>query len=477
MARKRKDEGSAQTGSRKKKKTDDGASTSGAMTPREETNKMVMSYPEEFHVVRLQGLKECLDFAPLNDFTFLIGAKRKAFNVNRFPLTTVSPLIKNALEAMGEGDSSSIELIEGYTPNGFRAIILYAYGHDPEVTPANVVDVAHASRLLGITALERQCMKFVAKVLNQDDAYIMPYLESATAFQNSDILKICFSSLQEKGGVPAFMSSPAFCSLSADLVNMILRLDQLPVYETTVWETCLKWAEEQAKQNNGEQLTYLKKVYHNVRFPLLTPMFFTSKVVPTGVITQKETLSLFQYLTFPAGGSDTEPFSKKPRILWDETEVIRSNGAKPFSGEMFHLENYIDGIAFTVDREVDLLGIGVLFGEGSTKVLLKIFRGQGDDRVQVAKVRQTVKLAEKASAPTKIPLPEALRLKTDTIYEVELDSVGSCSLKMNSGVQELEETRNGIKINFSFSKYKSGASETNVKKGNLPSLFVRLMSN
>jgi len=474
MGRKRKDDGVANV-SRKKKRTDDGTEGSGMITPRQETTQMIMPYPEEFHVFRLQGLKECLDCAPLNDFTFLIGAKRKAFNVNRFPIASVSSVVKNTMATLDE-NTNSLELVDGYTPNGFRGIVLYAYGHDPEITPENVVEVTHTAKLLEVAPLERECLKFVARVLAKDDGYVMPYLETATAFQNRDILRICFASLQAKGGVPAFMQSEAFGSLSPDLVNMILKLDQLPVYETTVWETCLKWADAQSVINGTDQLKELKKVYHNVRFPLCSPMFFSSKVVPTGVLNQKETLSLFQYLTFPEGQSDTEPFSKMPRILWDETEVIRSNGTKPYSGEAFHLENYIDGIAFTVDTEVDLLGVGVLLGEGSTKVNLKIFQGQGDDRKQLAKVRQTVKLAEKATEAYKIALPEALRLKKDIVYEVELDSVGPCSLKMNSGVVEMEESRNGITITFSFSKYKSGASETNVKKGNIPSFFVRLMS-
>lgn len=474
MGRKRKDDAPTQNRVKRRKKVTDGESV--VATPREETVKMVMNYPEIFHVVRLQGLKNCLDNTALNDFTFLVGPKRKAFNVNRFPMATVSSTIKEKLLALEDGNGDSMELLD-VSPRGFRAIVLYAYGHDPEVCPENVVDVAQVARLLNIEALGSECLRFAASVLQKDEAYLMPYLETATTFQNADILKICFNSLQERGGVPAFLSSPAFCSLSADLVNMILRLDQLPVYETTVWETCLKWAEAQAKVNETDQLKELKKVYHNVRFPLCSPMFFSSKVVPTGVLSQKETLSLFQFLTFPAGASDTGVFSKAPRVLWDETEVIRSNGSKPYSGELFHLENYIDGIAFSVDHEIDLTGVGLLLGEGSTKVNMKIFQGQCDERVQVARVRQTVKLPEKGTKAHKIELPAVLRLKKDTIYEIEVESVGACSLKMNSGVQELEETRNGITITFTFSKYKSGTSETNVKKGNIPSLFCSLMSN
>merc|ERR1719228_167980 len=96
MGRKRKDE--QQSGIRKRKRTDDGES--GAMTPRLETTKMIMGYTEEFHVSRLKGLKECLDSALLNDFTLLIGPKRKAFHVNRFPLATVSPVIKQHLATL-----------------------------------------------------------------------------------------------------------------------------------------------------------------------------------------------------------------------------------------------------------------------------------------------------------------------------------------------------------------------------------------
>merc|ERR1719244_2139288 len=134
-------------------------------------------------------------------------------------------------------------IIENVTTSAFHAIVLFAYGEDPNVTELNVVEVADAARILDIPPLECQCKKFIHKLLNKSgsEEQILKYLEVATKFNNNDIVKLCFDSLQDQGGIPAFLSSPAFCELSAELVNMILKLDELPVKEVVVWETCLNW--------------------------------------------------------------------------------------------------------------------------------------------------------------------------------------------------------------------------------------------
>jgi len=318
-------------------------------------------------------------------------------------------------------------------------------------------------------------MEYIKSVLTESEKYLMKYLEKATEFQNHAIIKLCFTSLQERGGIPQFLASPAFCALPAELVNMILKLDALPVQEPVVWETCLKWAGYQAIQQKSDLNSELKKVYHNVRFPLCEPGFFSSKVVPTGILTQEEMLKLFTYLTFKAGNAPTDPFLKSPRILWDETEICRF--AKPPSGEWFHLDDSVDGLCFMVDKPCELLGVGTYLGEGSTKAILKIFEGnEEDNRVQVAKLKKTIKTTEKSPTPHKLELNSAIQLKPNQIYEIELDTVGPCSLKGSTGEKELTHELNGLAITFTYSKMKSSASETNPRKGNIPSLYVRVFS-
>jgi len=435
----------------------------------------VMEYPNDFHLYRLAGLRGCMKLKELNETVFKIGSRGKEFKTTKLAVSSVSPKI---LEMIRQSDEPYI--IENVTSSAFHAIVLFAYGEDPNVTELNVVEVADAARLLDIPPLETQCKKFIHKILNKSgsEEQILKYLEIATKFQNNDIVKLCFDSLQDQGGIPTFLSSPAFCELSAELVNMILKLDELPVKEVVVWETCLNWATAQAQENGTDRNKELRKIYHNVRFPLFDAGFFSSQVVPTGLMSQEETLMLFQYLTFPAGNSSTEPFSKTRRILWDETEVPRYlTDKKPFSGEKFNLDGYIDGIVFQCNHNLELLGVGTLVGEGSTKSVLRVFEGNGEDRKKVGQVRETIKSAEKRTGPYQLKFANPIQIKKDTSYELELDQIGACSLKMVGGVTDMEVSKNGLDVEFNFSKLKSNdENDTSVKKGNLPTLYVRILS-
>jgi len=475
MTKRKSKQSSDDSGSRKKRSkttVDDSKTSTRAQTP---APSEVMEYPNDFHLYRLAGLRGCMKLKELNDTVFKIGNRGREFKTTKLAVSSVSPKVLEMVRNQSEGPYH----IEEVTSVAFQSVILFAYGEDPQVTAANVVEVADAAKFLDIPPLEAQCKKFITKILGKSGAdIILSYLEIATKFNNNEIVKLCFDSLQDQGGIPAFLTSPSFSDLSAELVNMILKLDELPVKETVVWETCLSWASYQADQNGTDRNKELRKIYHNVRFPLFDAAFFSSQVVPIGLMSQEETLMLFQYLTFPAGDSPTEPFSKSRRVLWDETEVPRYlTDKKPFSGDKFSHEGYIDGIVFQTNHALELLGVGVMVGEGSTKSVLRVFEGSGEERRKLGQVRETIKSAEKRKEPYKLKFSSPLAIKKDTTYEIELDQIGACSLRMNGGVPDMEVSKNGLDVEFSFSKLKSNEeNDTSVKKGNLPTLYVRILS-
>jgi len=468
---------SVESTSRKTKRTKPASSPE----PTTEGSKTApMEYDSVFHVYRLKGVKELIGNARLYDVTFHIGAKQKVFQANRFPLISIAKKFEELIDFPVGSEGHPIVLTDpAYTVKGFRAILKFAYGHDPIINPENAVEVANLAGHLEITILEKKVMSYIKRILDESDEKIMKYLELGTNFSNDAIIKLCFDSLQARGGVPQFLASPAFSSLSANLLNQFLKLDSLPVSEPTVWDTCLTWAQFQSNKNGTEVKTELKKVYHNVRFPLCDPGFFSTKVVPQGVMTQEETLKMFSYLCNKQGNGDTSPFLKTPRVLWDLATIERFT--RPPSSEWFHLENYVDGICFESSRRVKLMGIGTLVGEGSSKCVLKIFQGSGEERKQVAKLRQTVKCAEKGAEPVRLMLHEPLTIEAEEPYEIELNQIGGVSLRGNAGLSEVLHDHNGLSATFTFSKMKHTSdgetNETTVKKGNLPTLYVRVTSD
>jgi len=468
----------SESGTRKRKKTSHSPEPAEvAKGDQGPTGFSPMKYDDIFHVVRLHGIKQLLGATSLYDVTFHVGPKAKVFEANRFPLISISKKLSQLIQECG---GQPIVLGEGHTATAMKAIKKFAYGHDPGVNADNAVEVCNMAKLLEIEILNEKILEYIQTVLRDgDEKHLMSYLEQATTFQNDTIVKMGFESLQLRGGIPKFLQSESFCSLKADLLNKFLQLDTLPVLETLVWETVVRWAEFQSNLNGTSAATELKKVYHNVRFPLFDPAFFSTQVVPQGILSQEECLKMFTYLCNKSGGSDTTPFLKSPRLIWDMVAIKRFT--KPPNGEWFHLENYVDAIGFSVDHAVALQGIGVYIGEGSTKCSLKLFQGTGEDRKVVGKHRQTLKSSEKSPEPAKLLFHDPIILEADESYEIELASIGSCSLKGNQGVSEVLQDNNGLNVIFNFCKVKMTSNgetnETTVKKGNLPTLYVRITSD
>ncbi|KAL3107992.1 hypothetical protein niasHT_018293 [Heterodera trifolii] len=102
----------------------------------------------------------------------------------------------------------------------------------------------------------------------------------------------------------ALVKSEAFLQIDQDLLCEILERDQLRISEIEIWNAALHWADEQCRQNDIEcsadnRGKMLDKVLPNIRFPLIPKEDFTKSVVPTGVLTIEEVISVYQHYLHP----------------------------------------------------------------------------------------------------------------------------------------------------------------------------------
>jgi len=438
-----------------------------------------MAYNPDLDSYVLGSLKKCFLCAKFHNTKFLVGTEGTEFQCNDTLLGVISPVFR---EMLFEGKRSTGKIV---LPNishpGFAAIVRHAFSLDPEINPGNVIQVINACKVYKVYCLYKLAVKYVDDVLEAAAAFsemakynaVTKFLTEATKFNLPEVVASCFRALTT-GGVSQFLRSKAFTEFSAPTVKLVLGFDELACEEEEVWECALSWAKVQGKRNKTQLVDELRKIYHAVRFPLMSTKYFSSKVVPVSVLTKQEMLDLYCYLTYPEGKPSTAPFSSKPRIIWNNVQVMRFGG-KVAGGEM-EQDGDSHCIAVSVDRKCALTAVGTFCGEGMTTIQVNIYEGDDDDDRELLCSTDELKIScDDTEEPVRLELPEAVHFVPGTHYEIEIDQTGPNSCKIKDGMAESTFEQNGTAINFTWSKSTMDTQDT-VKKGTIPCVWVNMLS-
>jgi len=140
------------------------------------------------------------------------------------------------------------------------------------------------------------------------------------------------------------------------------------------------------------------------------------------------------------------------------------------------LDGYVDSIGIEADRKCQILAVGVFIGEGLSRCRVKLFK-RGDDDRELLEDTGDVSLSaeEKTKEPARVSFPNPVNLLPDEVYDIEVDQTGPASFKGTNGNVSVAQGYNDLEINFQW--HKPGVdTETTLKKGNIPCIWVRAES-
>jgi len=91
--------------------------------------------------------------------------------------------------------------------------------------------------------------------------------------------------------------SKAPLSFSKETLQSLLKRDSLSIKEGELFDAILRWGKAKSKQDSPDALKdTLKDLVELVRFPIMSTQDIAVKVVPTGLLTSSQTLSLFTFV-------------------------------------------------------------------------------------------------------------------------------------------------------------------------------------
>ncbi|XP_065102598.1 BTB/POZ domain-containing protein 2a isoform X1 [Paramisgurnus dabryanus] len=293
----------------------------------------------------------------LSDVHFLVG---KGMGVQRIPAHRFALAVGSAVfDAMFNGGmattSTEIELPD-VEPAAFLALLKFLYSDEVQIGPETVMTTLYTAKKYAVPALEAHCVEFLKKNLRADNAFML--LTQARLFDEPQLASLCLENI-DKNTADA-LAAEGFTDVDLDTLVAVLERDTLGVREVRLFGAAVRWAEaetqrQQLQPTPENKRRVLGKALTLIRFPLMTIEEFAAGPAQSGILTDREVVSLF--LHFTVNPKPHVEFIDRPRccLRGKECSITRFSQVESRWG----YSGTSDRIRFSVNRRIFVVGFGL----------------------------------------------------------------------------------------------------------------------
>ena len=299
------------------------------------------------------------------DVHFELNDSDEPIPAHKFVLSVGSCVFEAMFQRNNDPSSSSLIHVPDMETYAFRTLLRFLYGdyHNPSssINHDSVMSILYGAKKYCIVGLERLCVDFLKKNISIENALIL--LSQARLFDEAQLAAQCLEVI-DKNAMYA-LQTPELLDIDLDTLMAILKRDTLGVREIKLWHTCLAWARNKCKQNQPTNLLVTPEMIRQtldgalklIRFPLMSQEEFAQGPAQSGILTDKEVISIFLFFNLPSKSYQLCEFDDEPRSTFKEYTINRFR-----QGEVEHRWSYSDAfdrIRFKCDRRLSIAGYGL----------------------------------------------------------------------------------------------------------------------
>ncbi|XP_055073252.1 BTB/POZ domain-containing protein 2a isoform X3 [Misgurnus anguillicaudatus] len=232
----------------------------------------------------------------------------------------------------------------------------FLYSDEVQIGPETVMTTLYTAKKYAVPALEAHCVEFLKKNLRADNAFML--LTQARLFDEPQLASLCLENI-DKNTADA-LAAEGFTDVDLDTLVAVLERDTLGVREVRLFGAAVRWAEaetqrQQLQPTPENKRRVLGKALTLIRFPLMTIEEFAAGPAQSGILTDREVVSLF--LHFTVNPKPHVEFIDRPRccLRGKECSITRFSQVESRWG----YSGTSDRIRFSVNRRIFVVGFGL----------------------------------------------------------------------------------------------------------------------
>jgi len=354
-------------------------------------------------------------------------------------------------------------------PAAFLALLKFLYSDEVQIGPETVMTTLYTAKKYAVPALEKHCVDFLKRNLSPDNAFML--LTQARLFDEPQLAALCLECLDKN--TPEALTADGFTDIDIDTLSAVLDRDSLRIKESKLFSAVLRWSEAECQRQAlpvtiENKRSVLGRVLYQIRFPLMTVEEFAQGPAQSGILTDRETVSLFLHFTVnpkpPVGFLDVPRCS----MTGKEQTVCRFQQIESRWG----YSGTSDKIRFIVDRRIFVVGFGLygsIHGPSEYDVTIQLIhtgsgRLLGSNEISFS--------SDGTNATFRAMFKEPLEIQPNTNYTAVSTLKGLDSHYGTKGLRKVTvDCHNGGKVTFQFSYAAGNNNGTSVEDGQIPEII------